>query len=289
MNRWIDVLTHNFANNRQVVGVLLVTNHDPFSPLTDGFDHLILAVTETDCPRLNDHLVTDGNVRIEIRQIDSTGLEQWVLNGQDRRIVEWLMTGEIIMDPKQYLSGLKNKLISFPVSLQEKKLLIEFSQFLGRYQQAKGFLHKGQVLDSYSNILIALHHWARLTIIEQKHHPEVTVWSQVRQMNSGIYKLYEELVNGNDSLQQRIELVLLACEFSVMSKMEQSCSYLLRLIRNSEDGTTAEKLGQDQQLSELGVDVNFLIKKLVKKGLVTEKAEPILERDGLVFYQVRYY
>lgn len=192
------------------------------------------------------------------------------------------------MDPNDYLASVRERLISFPTSLREKKLLMEFNHFMSRYLQAKEYLHHGHLLDAYSNILLALHHWARLAIIESGVHPEVTVWNQVKQINPGIYKLYAELIEGDDPVQQRIQLVLLACEFSVMSKMEQCCIYLLNIMKTSTNGWTVQELNHQQDLGELHLDLSLLLKKLVKKGLVKEKVVPYAEQEGFFLYQIRY-
>ena len=97
---------------------------------------------------------------------------------------------------------------------------MEFSLFISKFIQSKEYLAEEHYLDAYSNILESLHHWARIVIIEENHYPELTVWRQVRLINPGVDKLYEELTLSSETLRQRVELVILACEFSVMSKMK---------------------------------------------------------------------
>jgi hypothetical protein len=289
MVQWKAVVTNYYQKCPNVSAIISVSNPDRFSPLIDGFDYLVMIVTYGDEQMTNDHFTTDSNLRLQFRNINQSAFESWIMIGQDRRIVQWLMNGEILLDPDQYLGELKEQMITFPTWLREKKLLIEFNHFLVRYLQAKEYLHRGHVLDANSNILIAIHHWARLTIIESGHHPEVTLWNQLKQINSGVYKLYDELIRGEDSIQERIQLVLLACEFSVMSKMEQCCSYLLHLLRSRPEGWTVQELNEQKELYELELDISLLLKKLVQKGLVREKASSYTKKDGFDLFQIKYY
>lgn len=276
---------HHYRSD--IKAVLSIANSDAYSPLVDGFDRLYLAITEGEISVSNNHYAIDPNVRIQFRSIGRGDFEQWVLSGSDRRIIQWLIEGEIVYDPDEYLSRYRLELVSFPSSLRQKKVLMEFAHFLSRYLQAKQYLHQDQLLDAYSNVLHALHHWARLAIIESSTHPEITVWSQVRHINPGVYKLYDELANGKDSLQARIELVLLACEFSVMSKMEQSCSFLLQILKSSKDGWSVQQLHEHPELRDLQVDLSLLLKKLVKKGLVQEKSDDSAARVNEM-YPIQY-
>jgi hypothetical protein len=290
MEMWKKALNQIYEKSSDVIASISVPNPDIFSPLVDGFDYLVLVITETSSDNriINDHFSTNSNLRLQIRHLSQNEFESWILTGPDRRIIQWIMDGEILMDANHYLQNLRERLVAFPTVLREKKLLMEFNHFMSRYLQAKEYLHHGHLLDAYSNILIALHHWARLAIIETGVHPEVMVWNQVKQINPGIYKLYDELMEGDDSVQQRIQLVLLACEFSVMSKMEQSCGYLLNIMKQGINGWTVQELNDQQDLGELHLDISLLLKKLVKKGLVQEKVVPYTEEDGFFFYQIRY-
>lgn len=126
---------------------------------------------------------------------------------------------------------MRHRILEFPADLREHKLLVEFSLFLRKYLQSKEYILDEHLLDAYNNILEALHHWARIVIIEDGYHPEITVWRQIRAINPGVYKLYEELTMSKETLKQRVQLVLLACEFSVMSKWKDAAR---RLFKSSE-------------------------------------------------------
>src|SRR5690554_5828515 len=178
---------NHFSQNEKVISVTAVKTDHPFSPLIDGFDLLILVVSENKQPtNYISHYIKE-NYRIQERWIHREGLEAWILNGENRSIIQWLLQGEILLDKETYLESVRHRLLEFPEVLREKKLFIEFSWFLRRYLQTKEYIRQGQILDGYSNVLEALHHWARIVIIENGIHPEVMVWNQVRRINPGIY------------------------------------------------------------------------------------------------------
>jgi hypothetical protein len=267
-----DRLTSKFRDDPTVISVTAVTNPKKLPALTDGFDILFLIITSD--LKLHNHIFNyiKDNVRIQERWVDPSALEQWIRNGDNRHIIHWLLKGEILLDQNTYLETLRHRMLEFPTELREHKLLIEFSLFLRKYLQSKEQAMDEHLLDAYNNILEALHHWARIVIIEEGFHPDITVWRQIRAINPGIYKLYEELMMSKETLKQRIQLVLLACEFSVMSKMERCCKGLTLILNEREQPWSADELQQHAQLSEIKEELPLLLNKLVKKSLIKEVA-----------------
>ncbi|HEX7056733.1 MAG TPA: nucleotidyltransferase-like protein [Bacilli bacterium] len=259
-----------YQTNENICGVLAIKANHSLSPLTGGFDLLILAIyKDTSQAETTFHYIKD-DVRIQEKRMDSQHFADAVLAGTDRSLVQWVLQGEIVFEKDSYLAELKRKLSDFPRMMREQKILIEFSRFLRSYLQSKQDLHDNQVLDSYANILEALTHWARIAIIEHGQHPEVTVWDQLREINPGIYKLYEELTTSLESVEQRVQLVLLACEFSVMSKMSQWCALLLRILRSRKKSWAIHELYGHANLKNLHLDLGLLLRKLVARNLVKE-------------------
>jgi hypothetical protein len=163
-------------------------------------------------------------------------------------------------------------LLAFPNELREQKQLVEFAHFIRTYLQAKQDLQDNNLLDAYGHILTALHHWAHIALIEAGVHPELTVWRQMRRFNPGIYKLYEELTISSESLEQRVKLVQLACEFSVMNKMKSCCELLFSILAQREEPWSVMELQLHPKLSGLHIDLSLLLQKLVKRGYVREVA-----------------
>src|SRR5690348_15490534 len=145
---------------------------------------------------------------------------------------------------------------------KEQQLLVEFSLFHSKFLLTKEYLAAGDGLDAYSKVLEAMHHWAHLAIIEADFLPELTVWRQVHSINPGIYKLYEELILNSETVEKRVELVLLACEFSVMSKIKIYCSLLLRLIESREEAWSTDEIGNHTDLQHLDFDLPTTLHKL---------------------------
>lgn len=275
-----------FRNDQRIISVMAVDNPKQLPSLTDGFDTLLLIVTND--LSLNNHTTNyiRDDSRIQERWIDTSSIEQWIRHGVNRNILHWLLKGEILLDQNTYLEGLRHRILEFPEDLREHKLLVEFSLFLRKYLQSKEYILDEHLLDAYNNILEALHHWARIVIIEDGYHPEITVWRQIRAINPGVYKLYEELTMSKETLKQRVQLVLLACEFSVMSKMERCCEAFIQILRENEIPLSTDELQQHPQLVELKTELPLLLNKLVKKGLIKEVAVLIDEENSEI--ELRY-
>jgi hypothetical protein len=275
-----------FGQDEGMIGLILVT--DPYSgqPLVDGSDRLILVIRENAfaCGE-TEHWLRD-DVRIQVRRVSPDMLERWVVSG-DRNGVQWLVQGEVLFDETGFLAELRRRLDEWPILLREQKLLFEFSRFIQTYMLAKQDLQNGQVLDAYSNILSSLQYWAHISLVEQGMHPELTVWEQMHRVNPGIYKLYEELTTSPETLEKRVQLVLLACEFSVLTKMRSSCALLLQVLGNRGKTWTVAELQRDSRLQILPLDLSLLLRKLVQRGLVRETAKPIRGRGALKL-ELRY-
>lgn len=281
-SQFVALLTRNST----VISVLAIENPNQAIPLVDGFDLLLLVVSGS-LERVNytSHYSKD-DYRIQERWIDPAEMEAWILTGENRNIIQWIIQGEILLDRNAYLERVRQRLLEFPQPLRERKLLVEFSFFLRRYLQSKEYLRKGHILDAYSNILEALHHWARIVIIEAGAHPEVIVWNQVRVINPGVYKMYEELTQSSETVKQRVQLVLLACEFSVMSKMGTCCTILLRLLESREEPWDPAELARHPDLKDLHVEISLILKKLVKKSLIKEVG--VIVGDDVDLLELRY-
>lgn len=266
---------HVIDTYRDMPGLLAITvirNLYPYNPLIDGLDVLVLLVTE-------EHVESDSaeHVRLEgeraiIRTTNREDLEVWITGGENRNIIEWLVRGEILLDRDGYLASVRERLLLFPESMRKQKQFIEFTGFLRTYLQAKQDLLDGNQLDAYSHILTALHHWAHIVLIEEGRHPELTVWKQLKRVHPGIYKLYEELTASPETLEQRVQLVMLACEFSVMSKMKACCSILLDVMNSREEPWSIGELHAHPAISQLQVELSLVIQKLVKRAYVKEVA-----------------
>jgi hypothetical protein len=255
-----------------VIGLVSVSHPYPFHPQIDGLDLLLLVITSTASTRPSiEHLRMEGQ-RVMIRRTTCLGLEQWVSSGYDSTIIEWLMQGDIVFDKDGYLEQIKARISQFPDELMKRKLLVEYDEFLRSCLQAKQNLSNGHLLDAHNDIIKSLNHYAHMELIEAGLHPEPSVWRQMRRFHPGIYKLYEELTTSPETLEQRIQLVLLACEFSMMSKMRSCSSLIFHILESREAPWSVMELTCHPSLNGLRVDFSLILQKLVQRGYVREVA-----------------
>ncbi|MFC4601937.1 nucleotidyltransferase-like protein [Cohnella hongkongensis] len=283
--RRIDV--ERLAEEEGVESLLLMNNPFSHQPRLDGLDRLILMVKEigpTD--KEIEHWMWE-NARVQVRRVSREQLESWIVGSSNRGSVYWLINGDILLDRDGYLADLRARLLNWSALIKEQKLLSEFSRLVRSYLQAKQELKDGQVLDAYSNVLACLHYWAHIVLVEEGMHPELTVWEQMRKVNPGIYKLFEELTTSPETLEQRVQLVLLACEFSMMNKMETSCALLIRLIASREEPWTPSELTRHPELAGLSLDLSVLLYKLANRGCLREIAKSASVR-GSGFLELQY-
>lgn len=261
-----------YREQPEVAALAVIQNPYPYNPLIDGLDLLVLVVVHGSAEAVHsEHVQVDGE-RVLIRQVSKESLEQWIDGGENRSIIEWLARGEILLDCDGYLTGVRDRLLQFPDTMREQKQFAEFIGFLRTYLQAKQDLIDGNLLDAYSHVLSALHHWAHIVLIEEGKHPELTVWKQLKRVHPGVYKLYEELTASPETLEQRVQLVMLACEFSVMSKMKSCCSLLFRIMQSRSEPWSISELQTHPVFQRLHLDLSLVIQKLVKRTYLKEVA-----------------
>lgn len=261
-----------YSGRPDLMSIFVVHNPYSYNPLIDGLDMMILLVTEADKESDSaEHVRLEGE-RAIIRTLNRHELDFWITVGVNRNIIEWLVRGEIWLDRDGYLANVCERLKLFPESMRKKKQLIEFSGFLRTYLQAKQDLSDGNQLDAYSHILTALHHWAHIVLIVEGKHPELTVWKQLKRVHPGIYKLYEELTASPETLEQRVQLVILACEFSVMNNMKECCSILLDIMNSRQEPWSIGELQAHPAINELQVELSLVVQKLVKRAYIREVA-----------------
>ena len=122
-------------------------------------------------------------------------------------------------------------------------------------------------LDAYNHVVHSLHHLARLAVIENGLHPELTVWHQVKQIEPEIFKLYEELVNSEETIEKRLELLFLASEFMIHSRTKLGTAHLLDLLSEKEYWSFNEIMSE-KELRPYSVDMAVLLEYLIEKHLV---------------------
>ncbi|RXZ79839.1 hypothetical protein EBB07_21660 [Paenibacillaceae bacterium] len=177
-----------------------------------------------------------------------------------------------MLNQSDYSNQLHQQPERFVQKMRKQNQLVEFSGFLRAAVQARHELKESNLMDAHSNILRALHHWGNLALIEEGAVPEATVWKQIKRYNPGIYKLYEELTISPETLEQRVKLVLLGCEFSIGSKLKTCCELIIDVLGSREEAWGLSELSNHPILSGLEIDLSLLLQKLVTRDYINEVA-----------------
>lgn len=239
------------------------------SPIYE-FDMSIVVIYEREVDEpVVQHTLMSGE-RCQLLSVGMDALQQVLISGQDGILLRCFLDGEIINDHDGRLAVLRSDFLCFAGSLREQQLFIRFSQFLRKYVDTKVHMKDGRVLDAYQSILEGLHHWAAIELIERGIHPEAAVFEQITGLNTPVRKLYEELTISTETLGQRVELVLLACEFSMTSKLADCSAVLLRILRSRRMPWTVQELMQHPELEPVSNELPLVLRKLVYRKLVKE-------------------
>lgn len=270
MDSQLRMLYQERASEPETLGIIHLHKKEIISPVTDGFDDIILVfIDNKDMPWSTHHYRYEGK-KVQLIVVDKDKMNKWLAAGSNRRAVEWVVYGKIVFDRNDYVSNLKERLIHFPYDLRSKRLCVEFGRLIRRYQEGKELLGSGDHLDAFNQIVHALHHWARLSVIEQGFHPELTLWRQVKKIDPEIYKLYDELITGAESLSKRLELLLIASEFSVISKTKLGAGHLIDVLKKKDGPWLFEEILAQEEVSDYSLDLGILLEHLVKKHIVEE-------------------
>ncbi|WP_191089583.1 nucleotidyltransferase-like protein [Paenibacillus spiritus] len=242
------------------------------SALLHDFDMVILVLHEEleEGYQIQDSLT--GEIRSQILHVDLDSLQRSVITGDNNERISCILEGDIIWDPQGVLEQIRQEIIRFSKPLRDRILFVEFARLLHMYVKSKRYIQAGCIMDAYNCILVALYHWARLEVTEQGRYPEPAVWEQVKELNSSVYKMYEELTVSGETLEQRIQLAQLACEFSMMSQMGQSCSFLLNWMKERGETWSVQELLKHSDFQPVALELPLVLRKLASRALVQEVA-----------------
>ncbi len=276
------------TSQQNTLGVLAVQKNEQNRAFTENFDSILLIIVkEAEEAVFIKHYVDWNEETASMYIVTEAKLREWLLLGSNRKVVEWLYHGRILFDRNEYVQGLKTEMREFPFYGRKIKMAIEFAKLIKRYTDGKAFFNDGHFLDAYNHVLHSLHHLARLSVIENGFYPELTVWNQIRHIEPGIYKLYEELLTSDEDLEKRLELLFLASEFMIHSRTERGADHLLTLMKEKEWWSINELLNHEE-IVPYAVDLVTLMEYLIDRQLVQvisvqTKGQGVFHR----YYQVR--
>ncbi|MEH7385552.1 nucleotidyltransferase-like protein [Bacillus sp. JJ1521] len=256
------------ASHPNTLGVILIEKGQDAFTHTDHFDlALLVIVKEAEKNVFIKHYDYNKN-KATLYTVKESQIKDWLLYGSNRKIVDWILNGKVLFDRNEYIADLRNELHEFPAEERQIKMGIEFAKLIRRYQDGKAFFNADQHLDAYNYVIHALHHLARLAIIENGFHPEITVWNQVKQIDPQIYKLYIELLESEESLEKRLELLFLASEFLIHSRAKRGATHILNVLSQRNDSWTFGEIMELPELKVYSVDLEVYLEFLVDKHFI---------------------
>lgn len=285
MERILRPIYQERASQPDTLGVILINKRKEAPNMTDTFDAvLLIIVKEADYPIYSKHYTYDESKTV-MHILTEERLRKWIFVGSNKRLVDWIFYGKIMFDRNEFLFKLRSELQEFPFFGRKLKTGIQFSKLIRRYQEGKELFEGGHYLDAYNHVVASLHHLGRLSIIDSGLYPEVIVWSQVKRIEPAIYKLYEELILSNESLEKRLELLFLAGEFLINTRTNDGGQHILETMLE-QPSWTIQELHNHPELSYYSTDLEVFVEYLIEKGLIL--VEPIIAKNDAIFHR-NYY
>lgn len=270
------------ASHPNTLGIIIVEKRENVSPITDTFDTILLIITkENRVPVYTKHYTFEDQ-KAAMHMITEKQLHKWLLVGTNKKLIDWILFGKILFDRNEYISNLKQNLKDFPFYGRNIKMGIEFAKLIRHYLEGKVCFEDTNYLDAFNHVVESLHHLARLAVLDKGLYPEVTVWSQVKQIDAEIYKLYEELIMSEESIQKRLELLFLASEFLIHSHTADGARHIINVMLKKERWTIQE-LHEQEELKNYSVDLEVFVEFLISKGYI--QVEKIETKSSLIFHR----
>lgn len=266
----------------KTLGVLQYDMKDNESNVTDTFDSILLiAVAKAKSPIVTKHYLM-GEQKIATHIVTEKMLRKWLQNGSNRKVISWVLFGEVLFERNDYLQNLRLQMQTFPYDGRNIKTGIQFAKLIRRYLEGKEQYAQGNYLDAYIHVLSSVHHLGRLSVIDSGAYPEVSIWSQVKEIEPAIFKLYEELVLSDEPLQKRLELLFLASEFFIHSRTEDGAAHILEVM-NTKEYWKIQELHEHEELEFYSKDLEVFIEYLIKHDYIL--VEPFISRRGDVMHR----
>lgn len=284
MDNFVRTLYQERASLPSTVGVLLIESAEQLLTTTDTFDSVLLIISTDKEPELLVKHYSYEGTKLALYSIYENKLREWLMAGSNRKIYDWLLNGKILFDRNDSLQQLIQDLNDFPFHERKLRIGLEFSKLIRRYADGKKLYEQKHYFDAYNHVIHSLHHLARLSLIEKGFHPEVTVWNQVKNLEPEIYKMYNELINSNEAIDKRLELLFLASEFYLHMRTDLGSSHIIEVLSRKSMWSIQEII-EEKELKLYSVDIFVLLEYLVDKGYLDIILE---ESKGKSIYH-RYY
>ncbi|MCG1028097.1 hypothetical protein GLV94_09170 [Virgibacillus halodenitrificans] len=285
MENFLRPIYQEHASDADTLGILIMERTKQNSPVTDNFDVILLIIMKEAKQdwHVKHYEFDDKTAAMHVVKEDV--LMEWIDKSGYRRAVEWIIYGRVIFDRNEYIYHLKDQLRDFPNEKRNSRKMLEFGKLVKSFNEAKDLYESGDYKDANSKILYSLHYLARLAVIEKGYYPEVTVWSQVKQIDLEVYKLYEEFIEGNEELEKRIQLMIIAMDFVLSSRALASSQQLLTVMKTKDTPWSYGELIEHPDIKDFSLDLTAIISYLIEKEIIMTVKQ---ETKGIDVYHRKY-
>ncbi|MGC5325795.1 nucleotidyltransferase-like protein [Brevibacillus sp. SYSU BS000544] len=277
------------SQHETVLTVLLIDQKKACSFNLDGADLVYLVIVNKAERNWETNYYLHGDIKVVEHRLHQWHFEKLVMQIGNHMLFSMLQNAQIISDRLAYWENNRDRLTKLPYPIQKKFVCMEYSSFLRYYFEAKEFLQRGYALEAYQAVLNALNSWSRLVVYEAKQHPGPFLWNQVKQIDSTVYKLYEELVESSESLEKRIELLLLPIEFHIMSKMKDATAHVTDLMKTRNGPWSFRELLDHPEIGLGEEELTLLLDKMVKRSFIRviplKQVADVLVEQGFVAHE----
>ncbi|MED4533114.1 nucleotidyltransferase-like protein [Metabacillus fastidiosus] len=269
------------VNDPNTLAIMSIEKWDDNSALADNLDLTLLVIVKSaEAPIFIKHYEMDSK-RAALTIITKDTIEGWTEEGNSEGLVNLLLNGKILFEREEYITSIANTLDICLFSERKLKISIEYGKLLRKHSEGKNFFEANQLHDAYNHIVHALQHLARLEVIDRGLYPETTVWNQVKRIDPQIYKLYTELIDSDESLTKRLELLLLASDFLIHSKAELGAGHLLSVMLEKENWLYTD-LVNHPEVKLYALDLSILLDLLIEKEFV--QVRKVETKDKEMYY-----
>ncbi|MGJ9460200.1 nucleotidyltransferase-like protein [Oceanobacillus sp. CF4.6] len=285
MENFLRPIYQEHASNPSTLGILIIEKTQFESPITDDFDVILLIIVKDyeHSWYVKHYEVTDKTAAIHIVREDT--LLGWIETSGYRRAVEWVISGKTVFDRNEYIHDLKEHLRDFPLEKRDVRKAINFGKLIKSYSEAKSLYESGELKDAHSKILDSLHYLARLSVIEKGYYPEVTVWTQVKNIDLEVYKLYEVFIDSNEEVKQKIELMIIAMDFVINNRAKASAKHLLDMMETKDSPWSYTDIKNLPNVQLYTYDLSAILSYLVEKSIISVFLE---ETKGVGVFHRKY-
>lgn len=257
------------ASEQDTLGILIIEKEERAESVTDKYDVVFLIIKERSNIKWHVKHYEFLDKKVSMHSVDEELVYRWMITGSNRRFIDWIFNGKVLFDRNEYVYKMKERVRNFPIDERKKKIGLEFSKLIRRFEDGKALFHSQNYLDAFNFISHALHHQARLAVIERGFYPEVTVWNQVKLIEPETYKLYQELLVGEETIEKRVELLLIANEFAISSKMLLGSAHLIHVLKKKDGPWSISEMMKEKELEDYLIDLELFVEYLVQKKLIT--------------------